>query len=356
MSGSTVSHSSITTKGILRDESIDLIRVVATILVVCVHCNGHYFLKPELGIQSTNWNIALSIASFSRICVPLFFMLTGNLLLKPDIVFVDFIRKRMLRLLPALLFWSGVYLLLRVSALGDRISLPSAVRLLYNGEVFYHLWFMYALIAVYAAIPFLSPLANNGRRQLLVAFFGIAFLLGSFLPFLDHHISAWTGYRFSCGIPEGMFWTYLGYVVAGALFRNLKCGKAGMLAAGFLLTTSTISTILLSLALSQQLGEPSESWMGYDRFLVVIAALSAFILLKSCPIPRFLTRKIEGFAGLSFGIYLAHPLVMKMIELVGFKPPPEILLGLPLYVMLVTLLSSMLVAGLRCFPAMRTFF
>lgn len=121
---------------------LDLVRCVATILVVCTHTNGLYFFNPASGILSSDWLLSASLASFSRICVPLFLLLSGALLLKADIKLPDFLRKRLPRLVRPLVFWSLFYWAYRVTIQGDRIGLLSALRLFYNAEVFYHLWFL----------------------------------------------------------------------------------------------------------------------------------------------------------------------------------------------------------------------
>ena len=148
-----------------RESNLDIIRCVATILVVGVHCNGYYFHKPALGIHSFDWLASATFASLCRICVPLFFILSGYLLLRVDVILFEFCRKRLRRIVLPLLFWSAIYLCLRVLLGTDRISLPSAVRLFYNAEVYYHLGFLYSLaFAGKFAVGFLSPNFEKGRR------------------------------------------------------------------------------------------------------------------------------------------------------------------------------------------------
>ena len=338
-----------------RESNLDIIRCVATILVVGVHCNGYYFHKPALGIHSFDWLASATFASLCRICVPLFFILSGYLLLRVDVILFEFCRKRLRRIVLPLLFWSAIYLCLRVLLGTDRISLPSAVRLFYNAEVYYHLGFLYSLVAVYVAIPILAPLAVEGRRHLLVWFCAGAFIFSSIIPFCDKIMTEVTGHPFHCGMPGGVFWGYLGYAVAGALISGLVIRRRHIIFAVFAFVTSTTCTTILSIRESLHAGEPTEAWMGYNHFFVVIASLMAFVSLLPCSAPSSLLRPLRFFTDCSFGVYLSHPLVMELLGRSGWHPPASNLLGLPVYVLLVCGLSIVLVSGLRLLPLGRSF-
>jgi surface polysaccharide O-acyltransferase-like enzyme len=253
-----------------------------------------------------------------------------------------------------LLFWSTIYIFVRVSIGTDQISLPSALRLFYNAEVYYHLGFLYSLLAVYAAIPILAPLAAEGRRHLLLWFCAGSLMFSSLIPFRDKIMTEATGHPFHLGMPAGVFWGYLGYAVAGALFRGVTLRRWHFAFAVLGFVTSTACTTILSIRESLLAGEPTEAWMGYDQLFVVVASLLAFVLLLSCSVPRSLSRLLRILADCSFGVYLSHPLVMDLLGSSGLHPSAGILLGLPVYLFLVCGLSLLVVSVLRLLPLGRS--
>ena len=58
----------------------DLIRVIAILMVICIHCSDPFNVSPEARLNP-EYNLWGSIyGAFLRPCVPLFVMLTGMLL------------------------------------------------------------------------------------------------------------------------------------------------------------------------------------------------------------------------------------------------------------------------------------
>ena len=57
----------------------DLIRVIAILMVICIHCSDPFNVSPEARLNP-EYNLWGSIyGAFLRPCVPLFVMLTGML-------------------------------------------------------------------------------------------------------------------------------------------------------------------------------------------------------------------------------------------------------------------------------------
>ncbi len=145
----------------------DLIRVVATILVVTVHVSGQ--LTNVWGkIPESDWFIANIYGGIARICVPLFLMISGYLLLPRSESLGTFYRKRMPKVVIPLLAWSLIYLGWYCGNHPGTCT-PSLVRnLLFVQGTYYHLWFMYSLIGIYLILPVLRLLVKpEADRKIL---------------------------------------------------------------------------------------------------------------------------------------------------------------------------------------------
>ena len=82
----------------------DLIRVVATFLVVTVHVSGQ--ITNVWGkVPESHWFIADIYGGIARICVPLFFMISGYLLLPRTESLGTFYRKRMPKVVIPFIAW-----------------------------------------------------------------------------------------------------------------------------------------------------------------------------------------------------------------------------------------------------------
>lgn len=343
-----MSESQIVSTNKQRDTSIDLVRVFAAFLVICVHCN-FYFHQVNETVYHAIWLFPSGVASFSRICVPLFFMTSGFLLIKPGADALTFYRKRLGRILIPLVAWSIIYILVRIFMEDNRISFLSACRIFYNNEVYYHLGFLYDIISVYLFIPILCIMP----KKTLTFFTATTFAFCSLIPFGDRLITAVSGQAFHLGIPWGNMWIFSGYAALGALTRDWRSSPARIkLCAAALLLSSTL-TLTLTVMTARQTGQPSEKWFGYSESAVAIAACSAFILLRSVKCSPRVAEKLCALGSLSFGIYLCHPFVIAVLKNLKWAPPKGVILGLPVNIAVVSVLSAGLVAIILRIPLLR---
>ena len=87
----------------------DSLRAIAIMAVVLLHVSG-----PVVGafprLSDSAWWTGHALDSLARASVPLFFMLSGALLLGRHEALSQFFHKRLSKLLPPLVAWSAIYL------------------------------------------------------------------------------------------------------------------------------------------------------------------------------------------------------------------------------------------------------
>ena len=337
-----------------RNGWIDLARVIATILVICIHCGTPYFISASPAVSSSDRFFACLVASIARICIPLFFLISGFLLLKPDLDPEPFYRKRFRRLLIPWAFWSVIYLLVRIFLQKNRISVLSALRLIYTGHVFYHLWFLYALAGLYLALPFLAPLTEAGKTNRLCWFAGLAMLLGSVLPAFAQLAQFLTGYPFYCGVDKAIFSVYAGYAALGVLCGRLPLTASIKYSCWIILIGGFGLTIGLSWWDFKAHGVATEKWFGFDQPAIAAASIACFFLLRQAAIPFRFLPALKAAAGLTFGIYLCHPLIIELLRTSGWSPPASAFIGIPLCSGIVLLGSAVIVFLLSKLPVIRS--
>ena len=149
---------------------INSLRVFATLCVILLHTSS--YLLPQYGKISINlWLLGNFYDGSVRFCVPIFFMISGALLLSKDYTLIQFLKKRFYRLIPPCLFWSFIYSIFRVSLNiynGINLNLCEIFKLIFKNIYFgseFHLWFVYTLIGLYLFIPIINQWAKNANSK-----------------------------------------------------------------------------------------------------------------------------------------------------------------------------------------------
>lgn len=335
---------------------IDLIRVVAVFQIVLVHLSYVIFFKEE--VLSANWRAANFYDSFSRMGVPLFFMVSGFLLLGKTEPIVDFFRKRFVKVGIPTLFWSAAYLLWSVKAYTDGTMNPlsvglSMLKVMYLGDVEIHLWFLYILIGIYLVVPILRLYVSAASRRDLTYFAVLWFLATPLLELAQRVI----GYQTALVIP--VVTGYIGYFVMGYLLADVKLGSHARLLSALGCMVAIAVTYVGTNLLSAQNGPIDAYFYSYFSPPTVLASICGFLLLKDLGsnLDRF-ARIIRTVSAASFGIYLIHIFVVELLRKgdLGFHLyswiAPSVYM-IPLTGLAVFAISFLIVFAMRKIPVLK---
>ena len=143
-----------------RNNSFDILRVISIVLVIIIHITNIYLIQDKN--LSNNYFISLFFNSFSRICVPLFFMISGALLIDEKFDMKKYF-KRIMKFIFILIIWSLIYYYSNEEHEEFNKVLFNS---LFNSRLTSrHLWFMYAIIGIYIALPFIQGMVKNMNRE-----------------------------------------------------------------------------------------------------------------------------------------------------------------------------------------------
>ena len=145
---------------------IHSVRVLACVMVVMLHS-----LPPiyEFECEGVDLSFLMMVSAFTRPCVPLFFMITGYLILpyKQDDAF-SFYKKRIPRVYFPLLIWSIVYAILPylLGMYGSQVMMKELLFSLIKmpGRIGALLWYIFILIGIYLFIPFITKEIYYNRK------------------------------------------------------------------------------------------------------------------------------------------------------------------------------------------------
>ena len=290
---------------------LDFLRCLAIVFVVLLHVMVPFLSNPALfGIPS--WRFCIFQNEFNRTGVPLFFMLSGYLLLRSSSTsnISWFYQKRTGRILPPLLIWNLIYYVLRAYHAGDPIRVRGFLSSLINQGSSYHMWFVYTLLGIYLLTPFLKRMTDActpGQELLLI---GLVLFPCTIRPLLNTALPCYI--HLFDPLMEG----YLGYFLLGHWLGSHRLPLLGRLlvyllgVAGFLLGAGGNMTAAPG-SLPFNGGYSLNHYLCAAAIFVFFRAALEDHLHRGSAIPRILAK----LADLVFGVYWVHPLVLGLVTL-----------------------------------------
>lgn len=302
------------------------------------------------------WHLSNLLCSLGVAAVPLFFMLSGALLLgsekTDDPVYL--LRRRLPRVAVPGLCWSllviaGVWL-----TQGGEIALLKLVNLPAISVITPY-WFLYALIPMYLLSPLLKRLTDRMEerhwRYLLGLWVVVTLGLNQLSGFLPDPWYALLreNQTLNVSVLEG----YLGYFLLGAWLERLEKPPSRRVLLGAVLgswAVIALGTWIVFLVT----GTYGQQFATYRGIFTMALSASLFLLFRDLFRGRRSGRGTILLSACSFGVYLAHPMAIELLQKLlggGLTVPGQLavwLLSLVGCVLGVVLVSS--VPGL-CFLA-----
>lgn len=286
---------------------ISILRILATFSVIIIHVSGPLVVKFGK-ISNFDWNVANFYDSISRYAVPVFFMISGSLLLGREFETKDFLKNRLGKILPPFLFWSLFYSLFNRYVLSNEtFDISKVVRDIFYGSE-YHLWFVYALIGVYLIFPIFQKWIHLSKKN-DVRYFLIIWAVTLFLTIPGIAI-------YFPKINLSYFSGFLGYFILG--FYLKKHAKSQKWISCLLILTGVSITILGTYYFSNKNNKFYDYFYEYLSLNALMVSIGVFLLFNkieniSDKIKPIVSKLNES----SFGIYLIHPLVIYVLVLLG---------------------------------------
>ena len=133
-----------------RDSSLDVLRIVAIFFVLFTH-TGSMGSKIYTGLEpgGVYYIFCIGLDTLRIICVPLFLMLSGTLLLgKTESIFF-IIKKRISRIFIVLIVFSFIQYWWQIRTLESEISGSEFIYLFYTGNIRGTYWYLYCYLDSY---------------------------------------------------------------------------------------------------------------------------------------------------------------------------------------------------------------
>ena len=267
--------------------SVDIIRTVAITTVIFLHATADLTVPQMDQFEIIRWSVNDIYQSIGRICVPLFVMLSGALLLQPEKndTLVSFFKKRWARIGMPWIFWGAAYFAWNSLVLQNPFTLNTVAQGILTGP-YYNFWYLYMLVGLYLLTPVLRILLRKVDRVAVKRYVGVwfvgvavvpfAFTLTAYSPFTNTLTSAiWVGY---------LLFGLAGYFVLGTLLVNLQIRRSilSILAAlGIALTAIGIYIIQSPIGGNREVF----AFTVYFGPWTIMTATAVFLLLNTIKLP-----------------------------------------------------------------------
>ena len=318
-----------------RNYRLDFLRVISMIMVVIIHI-ANYYCRAFNDIDKISYIGALIFNTISRISVPFFFMISGATLLSKKYD-KNKNRERIIKKIITLIAITIIYLFWDKYYMNKNINIIS----LLSKPARKLLWFMYAIVSIYIALPFIKCMVDKMGKEEDKLFVVLWIMFNGVLKKIN------IGSTYLIPIINGTY--YLGYFVIGYIIIKhhdfVSENKDNRL---LLITTilSYVIVITLTYYISINNDKHFTNLLTYSNVLMIIASLSSFIYLYF-NIEDKENIIISKLSNLSFGIYLLHGIILDFImKLIPYKSICSFI-GIPFALIIVTSITSIIVIILK---------
>lgn len=259
---------------------LEVTRFIAILLVLVIHTVDEAVYKSGINGDS-QWYISQTFHLLGRLGVPLFFMITGSLLL-PTVHEANILRfylKRIPQFSLLILFYTILINVVHSYINHQAVNWSLILNRLSHGDTgpAYQLWFLYSIIAMYFAIPFISRMVNVMKNSEILTFIilSIAFF---YLPIASDTLF---GYRpFFSPINVEPANGFVSYVIVGYYITNRvkSLPSASIFLMLFLLIFSCSLLAQGYLRTINKMGGDGIGW--YSSIFIFFSSIPLFITCK----------------------------------------------------------------------------
>lgn len=304
-------------------ESLEVLRIVCSIFVIAIHI----FMSYRVTENGISYDV-LFVESFTRCCVPVFFMMTGFFLFQREKTVAQIAKYLAHRIIaPTLIVLVVIYIFsgwfngtgtiydcvqgFSLKALADFFVLLLKWEMI---EPSFWLWYIKMLVQIYFFYPILKYICSEGKEEQIIR------RLYMLLCALSTMIFPTIRSLFDIDIPAyvysplpfyAFFYVLIGYEISlmyakKSRWINWELG-IGLYVLGGLSTY--LLTVYVDIAKDQQF---DHLFFFYEMLNVAVSALGLFIFALSFELKS--NAVIERIASASFVVYLIHHLITMKLQ------------------------------------------
>lgn len=201
---------------------IDWLRIISALAVIGIHITmtqPNNYSVQEIG--KSNYIILTCVYILIQWAVPVFLMISGNLLLHSNKMTVTKVKQMTIRMGTVLLLFGSAFALLeqiferKTVAIG---MLPNSVLLTLQQKSWSHLWYLYVLIGIYLILIPLKKFVDNSSNKEICIFTAILIVGNFIIPTIN--IALDTQIENYMLFTQYVTYVLLGYIIGGLHYED----------------------------------------------------------------------------------------------------------------------------------------
>lgn len=287
---------------------LDFLRIFAIILVVFNHTPAYSFpFSAQVGVSWTEFfMICTSIAD--KVAVPLFFMISGALLLAKNETLSSLLKKRVLRIFYVLVIFlfaqNSIFYLSGILTLKQ-----AAYNILLGKSPAYTTWFLYGYLAFLLMLPLLRLLIEKMEAKHFLYLVVLHFITVEFVPVSPSPLEKWLPFTAHCDTLSNIYlYAFIGYFLEHRISIQEISKKALCI-----LAAASICAILIGATLtllpSFIMGTPPSQTPSHFTGAVLIPCILIYLVarkLGELSSPKWIARIITLLGSGSFTVMLTE--------------------------------------------------
>lgn len=233
-----------------RSVYLDLLRIVAAFFVVFQHTGNYGILNYSLQKISLYSLLCLGLSVFAKASVPLFFMISGKLLLAKEESYRDVLVKRVGKYIKLILLFSLITYALDCRMGNQPFDLFFLIRKILTGNVQVAYWFLYTMLGICLLLPFLRAVCRAMTAKSFTALVAVTLGLTLLAPIVEHFFLKESPVNtfFTAALP-GTYVLYflLGYGVDRFIDTKTFAAKHDLTVGGIAVASIALSGFLILL-------------------------------------------------------------------------------------------------------------
>jgi len=269
-----------------RNYSIDLLRILSAIAVIIIHAVSSPIANCTVDVDTMLLSNLETTHVLMNWSVPVFFMITGYCLLKKEDCTYKYCFSHVIKYISVLFTVGLFYALLEEVFISKTVNftiLEKSLCNVINGNLWDHMWFIYAIIGIYLVMPVIHLFMKQSTQNAYILA-GLLFFFEVFLPTFEKWLTI--------GI-EFPFRGYLVYVCLGGIMARINLNKTISL---FVYLAGLLSAIYIIF---------TNCRIGYNHLAICLMAISVFLIVSKRKIKP--NKLLFCVSNCTWGIYLIHP-------------------------------------------------
>lgn len=295
-----------------RKTFLDLLRIIACFFVIVNHTNSNIFLSTTP--QSLTWFVSLTYFFISKIAVPIFFMISGYLLLNKIDDYKKYIQ-RIFRIVIVLIGCGFIYAIHHTCYMNPNPSFTYALQQflsVYTIPPTNTLWYLYTYLGILFMLPFLQKMASVMTKCDYYIFFAISGLFCSILPILNHYFPQ---IIVSSYFQLPLFGAFICLLLIGQYFSRfgIKNTRCGFCISCVLFVLMVVFNVI---ATYFEYRKSSSSYLFFDNrifFPILLQSVCVFYLISFVKVSEKLAKIISYIGSCTFGIYLLSDISIDLL-------------------------------------------